>query len=97
MASKTFYPCGCMEQGDQFFACSSEHRNQPTVGRVTFGTATPRQIAALPNTALAEAVRAQRERDVQKCRDVARQYQAKLDYIRAEVAWACVEAIKREG
>jgi hypothetical protein len=27
MASKTFFQCGCMEQGDQFFHCE-KHRKQ---------------------------------------------------------------------
>jgi len=34
MASKTFYDCGCMEQGDQYFRCD-QHANDPLVGNVT--------------------------------------------------------------
>lgn len=30
MASKTFYECGCMEQGDQFFLCS-KHKGRGVV------------------------------------------------------------------
>ena len=35
MASKVFYDCGCMEQGDQYFACE-QHKADPIVRPMTY-------------------------------------------------------------
>ena len=57
MASKTFYECGCMEQGDQFFPCASHTSEHGPV------------LAELPEyAALVQAVREHADNPYNDCR-----------------------------